>query len=91
VHSAEIEYALGTLATNTHYAWEDGDRTVSQTMQSYFANFIKTGNPNGPGLPTWPTDAEKGGFQVMQIDVESKVIPDQRARYLLLNEILRKK
>ena len=51
VHSAEIEYALGNLATNKVYAWTPDDDKVSEVMQGYFANFVKTGNPNGPGLP----------------------------------------
>jgi para-nitrobenzyl esterase len=53
-HSAEIEYAMGNLATNTVYAWTPDDFNVSKQMQAYFANFIKTGNPNGAGLPEWP-------------------------------------
>ena len=53
-HSAEIEYALGNLDSNKVYAWTAADRAVSAQMQAYFANFIKTGNPNGAGLAAWP-------------------------------------
>jgi para-nitrobenzyl esterase len=91
VHSAEIEYALGNLASNTHYAWEAGDQKVSQVMEDFFANFIKTGDPNGPGLPKWPAYTEAGGFQRMTIDVESRAEKENRARFLLLDQILRKK
>ncbi len=60
-------------------------------MQGYFVNFIKTGNPNGPGLPNWPTYDSKTGYQRMRIDVESKAEPEtDRARYLLLDELLPK-
>ena len=89
VHSAEIEYALGNLASNRHYAWEEADRKVSQVMQDYFANFVKTGDPNGPGLPTWPAYTEAGGFQRMTIDVDSRAEPENRARFLLLDQLLR--
>lgn len=73
-HSSEIEYALGNLSTNKAYTWTDDDYKVSNTMESYFANFIKTGNPNGPGLPVWNSfnDATQ---QAMWIDVNSKNIP----------------
>ena len=50
VHSAEIEYAMGNLAGNKVFEWTPDDQKVSATMQEYFANFVKTGNPNGPGL-----------------------------------------
>ena len=33
--------------------WEDCDWELSQTMSSYWANFVKNGDPNGPGLPEW--------------------------------------
>jgi para-nitrobenzyl esterase len=91
VHSAEIEYALGNLATNKHYAWDAGDQKVSQVMEEFFANFIKTGDPNGPGLPKWPAYTEAGGFQRMTIDVDSRAEPENRARFVLLDQILRKK
>ena len=48
-HSAEIQYAMGNLDLDRRYAWEPADHEVSKTMQAYFVNFIKTGNPNGPG------------------------------------------
>ncbi|MDB5236257.1 MAG: carboxylesterase [Hymenobacter sp.] len=86
VHSAEIEYALGNLASNKVFAWTADDYQVSKTMQGYFANFIKTGNPNGPGLPTWPATATGNG-QVLRLDVKTQAEPDKtRARYLLLEQ-----
>ncbi|MBO0357516.1 carboxylesterase family protein [Hymenobacter sp. BT186] len=86
VHSAEIEYALGNLGTNKVYAWTPDDYKVSATLQSYFANFIKTGNPNGAGLPIWPA-AKAGASPVLRVDVTTSVEPDtNRPRYLFLDQ-----
>jgi len=86
-HSAEIEYALGNLDLVDIWPYEEDDHIVSKTMKSYFANFIKTGNPNGAGLPEWP--AAKAGDDapdVMNINVESKAFNAQYdARYRLLD------
>jgi len=91
VHSAEIEYALGNLGGNKVYNWGPDDYKVSATMEAYFANFIKTGNPNGKGLPQWP--ANKGSItQYININVNTVAQPaDDRPRYLLLDQIANKK
>lgn len=80
-HSVEIEYALGNLATNKVYAWTEDDYKLSAQMQDYFANFIKTGNPNGAGLPEWPQATAGKGSPLMRLDVPSKAgIADDDAR-----------
>jgi para-nitrobenzyl esterase len=85
-HSAEIQYAMGNLDLDKRYSWEPADHEVSQVMQAYFVNFIKTGNPNGPGLPEWPTYRADSNYQRMRIDVKSHAEPEaQRARYLALD------
>ena len=91
VHSAEIEYALGNLPTNKVYAWTPDDFKVSETMQKYFANFIKAGNPNGPGLPAWPALTPGTDAQFLRLDVKTQAEPEQhRARYLFLDQQLAK-
>ncbi|WP_394351760.1 carboxylesterase/lipase family protein [Pontibacter pamirensis] len=88
VHAAEIEYAMGNLASNKVYAWTPEDYIVSEVMQNYFANFIKTGNPNGKGLPTWPTASNGDKVQVMYIDVNTAAKPEEnRGRYLILDKL----
>lgn len=90
VHSAEIEYALGNLATNKVYAWQPEDHAVSKQMQQYFANFIKTLNPNGPGLPNWPSVQSSSPPAVLHINVETKLKPAQdTARYELHEKLSR--
>jgi para-nitrobenzyl esterase len=84
VHSAEIEYAMGNLDSNKVYAWTPDDYKVSKVMQEYFANFIKAGKPNGPGLPTWPTFDTN---QRMTIDVDTRAELERvRARYQFLDQ-----
>ena len=86
-HAAEIEYVFGMLSSRK-LPWRSEDRKVSDLMQSYWTNFARTGNPNGPGLPHWPVYSSKDGYQVMHIDAASGALPDQhRARYLFLDSL----
>ncbi|MFD1142499.1 carboxylesterase/lipase family protein [Larkinella insperata] len=86
VHSAEIEYAMGNLSKNKVYAWTPEDHKVSEVMQNFFANFVKTANPNGAGLPNWPAINSGNSVQYMQIDVNTRLETEKdRARYLFLD------
>jgi para-nitrobenzyl esterase len=52
-HGAEIPYVF-----DSHDAWFSSDRTetsLTSVMLTYWSNFARTGDPNGPGLPRWPS------------------------------------
>lgn len=91
-HSAEIEYAMGNLLTNRVYDWQLEDFKVSEIMQSYFEQFIRTGNPNGVGLPLWPAVQIGEPADLMRIDAVTAAEKEQhRDRYLVLDKIRKEK
>lgn len=55
-HGFELNYVTGHLDQRADLvAWAPADYALQRTMMGYWANFARTGDPNGPGLPRWPT------------------------------------
>jgi para-nitrobenzyl esterase len=52
-HFAELWYVFDHLDQEP-WRWSNADRRVAEEMSSYWVNFAKSGNPNGPDLPQWP-------------------------------------
>ena len=72
-HTAELPFVFGTAAS-TKVSFNPGgppasaaDLQFSGILQSYWTNFAKTGNPNGPGLPAWPVFTGVGS-QVIELN-----------------------
>ena len=89
VHSADIEYAMGTLPTNRVYDWQPADYMISDIFSQYYINFVKTGNPNGLGLPEWPSTNGKAIAPVLQIDENTVVKTDAQMekRYEFIDQL----
>ncbi|MBR1691991.1 MAG: carboxylesterase family protein [Lachnospiraceae bacterium] len=51
-HAGELPYAYGNLWRN-RFLYDEADEQLSDRMTDYWVNFVKYGDPNGDGLPTW--------------------------------------
>ncbi len=61
VHFSEVIYVFNNLRMKD-YPWTELDRKVADTLSTYWTNFAKAGNPNGPGLTNWPVYNPKDEF-----------------------------
>lgn len=77
VHASELPFVFGTLMARYGEAVTERDRMTERSMNAYFANFAKYGDPNGADLPAWPRFApERSDLMVFTMDNGPVVIPD---------------
>ena len=81
-HSGEEVYCYGNIPEDSKL-YDASDRKLADVFSSYFANFAKTGDPNGEGLPAWEMSTD--GTQLMELGENIGMTDDP---YLSLDQIL---
>lgn len=83
-HTGEVPYMFNNLKILDR-PWTAVDTMVADVMSSYWANFVKNGDPNGEGLPNWAA-YDSNNPEVMRLGEEMGMIPvaasEERLKFL---------
>ena len=80
-HGAEVSFVFNTLNARWGAPAEatPEEKELARIMNTYWANFAKTGDPNGKGLPVWPVyDIQKEDILDIELDGKPVGKPDPR-------------
>jgi len=84
-HAGEIPYVFDNLHA-VPWTIDDSDRALAKLASSYWVNFVKTGDPNGAGLPRWPS-YRGADAAVMTLDTPPTAGPEEwRERHVFLRQ-----
>ena len=80
-HGAEMVYVFNNLRDNA----SEEDKTLANIMNSYWVNFAKYGDPNGPGLPEWPVfnNEEPRTMILKGVEPYAAPVPSEDAMWVL--------
>jgi len=81
-HSGEEVYCYNNIPADSKL-YDESDRALADLFSDYFVNFIRTGDPNGEGLPRWEESSD--GTNLMLLGNEQKMVTDP---YLSIDKIL---
>ncbi|WP_419788639.1 carboxylesterase/lipase family protein [Mucilaginibacter sp. SP1R1] len=85
-HTGEVAYAYDNLKF-LNRPWQKVDHQLATTISTYWANFVKTGNPNGQGLPAWPAyNASTSQIMILGESPAAKPLPDQAALNFMVEQ-----
>lgn len=81
-HTAEIPYVWNSLHTRP-WPWRDSDHRLAEFASAAWANFCRSGDPNGGVVPLWPR-LDPASPQVMRLGdtLEASADPDASIRAL---------
>lgn len=81
-HSGEMIYLYGNLPQRSNL-FDEADYALQKMMLGYILNFIRTGDPNGAGLPTWETNTDSA--RLMEFGGDTGMIDE---KYLALYDVM---
>jgi para-nitrobenzyl esterase len=87
-HTGEVAYAYDNLDFVKRCPWEPVDRELATLMSTYWANFARTGDPNGRNLPQWPAYNNKESMVMVFAEKSgAKPLPDKAALDFLVSKM----
>lgn len=85
-HGTEVGFVFNNLMNRDGSPVEQKDKEIAKLMNAYWANFAKTGNPNGKDLPKWPLYNTQNE-EILEVQPDGKVVGKSDPRKARLDVI----